>query len=138
MKTKHRVLFGFAALVFAAVFFLFAGCEDDIQKIEGTVSIEKASAPSNVQALISGSYVQLQWEAASNATGYSVYWQQEGKKTIHSVTSFYSSPGGNDFNDDLWSCELYMPSRAGRIRFGVSANSPTASRASDIVWSDYL
>ncbi|MDR0568555.1 MAG: hypothetical protein LBG87_05050 [Spirochaetaceae bacterium] len=140
MKAE-KTLFGFAALVFAAVLFLFAGC-NDTQQIEGTVSFPKASAPSNVRAegAMGTSHVRVSWDAASNATGYSVYMQQEGKKTIHSVTSFYSSPDSNEYDDDKWSCEVSLASyRTVKLRFGVSATSAESGvNKSDIEWSDYI
>ena len=83
---------------------LFTSCENDVQEVKGNVGINyaKANAVASVTAkeeklvdITTGnsypagtySYIYLSWDAAENVSGYTVFYQQEGKNTVQQFST---------------------------------------------------
>jgi YD repeat-containing protein len=148
MKKK----FGFAAMLVMVLAFgiLFTACNNDAQEITGNVvaSYPKASAVAGVTAekTTNSAYIIVKWDAADNASSYSVYAQQEGKKTqIYTGSSgqyqyTYDADGSLSTNTDVdkWSVRLTNNYSEGiKGRFGVRTTDINGY-SSDIVWSTYI
>jgi len=149
MKKK---LFGMA-LIAVFLMVMFSACD-----IEVISTAPKASKPSNVIAeTFNMRYVKLSWKAASGATGYNLYAQKVGTKTIISLSasgqndSIYMPKGTDDFDKaknldiDAWSALIYVYNYStaggnaittGNYKFGVSARDADPNHtSSDIAWS---
>jgi hypothetical protein len=156
---KKRLGFVYMLVMVLALGVLFTGCDNGtIQQVEFVP--QKANAVSNVKVekTTSGTsynYVIVSWDAASNVTGYTIYVQQEGKKTAPSVPSFSSehndvtysltdgSPIPKAYPDiDKWSALGVSSERQGsgnstfwiyhytpgqKYRFGVRSDAPLFS-----------
>ena len=135
-----------AAVVLMA---FFAACDNGAQDVK-TIGYLVADAPTGVKAAqtTDKNYVIITWDAVQNGTGYTVYWQLDGKKTITQLFSGGSYSGNsNSFtyavadgkespNSDVdkWSGLLeidptykigdteFKSPYLGKIRFGVRAN----------------
>jgi hypothetical protein len=135
---------------------VFTSCENEPQEVK--IVQTKANAVSKVTATKlttstgSGSYitythtVSLTWDAASDVSGYTVYYQEQGKKTIQEITSSNSltlNTVGGDIDKRIatYTISSSLPSLGKSYRFGVRT-SPLSSSInttySDIVWSDYI
>jgi len=171
MKSKFLFV-NTLAIVLLAVAFLFTACPE-VQQIEGDVTSTQnaVGGPSKVTAEAGASgttdqkAVVVKWTAASNAIGYTVYWQEQGKKTVNvfggnaqnavvdTLAPASSAPNYAVNTDvDAWSArDTYSTVTTNPIagsslrpgikaRFGVSANSTVGSgnTSSKIVWSAYI
>jgi hypothetical protein len=167
MKTtkswSKMLLAGMAAMVLALGLVL-AGCENGVQEVEGTVKVaqDKPAGVASVTAvlttgnLLGQSYkgVIISWDAVDNAQSYSVYYQQEGKKTMQS--SYYvnaqsdytyaAADGAQTLNTDIdkWSALAKLGGSSGitvipgkKYRFGIQTQG-FDNNSSDIVWSGYV
>ncbi|GHV91053.1 hypothetical protein AGMMS50268_15560 [Spirochaetia bacterium] len=160
MKNYKVIFMGILAL---ALVFGFAGCQNGTQEVTGTVGVHDAFAGAGptvpvVTKSSSPRNVLVRWDAAEGASSYSVYFREEGKKTITAVAgtgvtnaSTYALDGGSAPNSayDSWNERLSFVASGtnnstqiieGRTyRFGVQAlraGNGGMNVYSSIVWSD--
>ncbi|GHU37191.1 hypothetical protein FACS1894172_20540 [Spirochaetia bacterium] len=150
-KWSTMLLAGMAAMVLSFGLVL-AGCDDGgVQEVK--VVTDKANAVAAVTATLTSDDlgVIISWDAVDNAYDYNIYYQQEGKKTIQSFSSYaqnaktYDPADGTEITNtdvDKWSVLAELNSRISLIsskkyRFGVQVTD-FSYNDSDIVWSGYI
>jgi hypothetical protein len=165
MKTSKFFLMGTLVLALGVV---LAGCGNPIQ-VEGTVNIEekKLNPPANVRVVktTDTTNIIVSWDAAENARGYTLYAQQQGKRTIIDVSQwtitaqcadiYADADGTNTTNTDInkWSAKIATnpasltattgtpkPVVGQNYRFGISSKplENSTNYASDIAWTNYI
>jgi len=74
-----------AAIAAVVLMTLFAACGDDVQ----TIAYDEAEQVGDITVtqIAKNYYVVISWDAVEDGTGYSVYAQQEGKKTVINLGS---------------------------------------------------
>jgi hypothetical protein len=150
---KKPVFFGMLVMVLAWGL-LFAACENPVQEVEGNVGISnpKANPVASVAAgkTTAGTEIIVKWDAVEGASTYTLYYQQEGKKTAVSVgtsaqnSNTYADDGSSLGNADVdkWSAKFTKPTAfitGQKYRFGVRTTPlATYTAVSNIVWSSYV
>jgi hypothetical protein len=136
---------------------VLAGCENGVQEIEGNVGINDNKAPQvgavTVTKTTNNQYYIVSWDAVAEDVSYSLYFQQDGKKSSSSISGAYGqnrykydpATGEEIANDDFdkWSyrVEGLSTSTPGAYRFGVrtSFSSSGVTRiSSDVKWSEAI
>jgi len=79
-----------AAIAAVVLMALFAACGEEVQTVANETA--KQVGTITVTQLANNYYVVISWDAVEDGTGYSVYAQPEGKKT---VIQLYSSSASN-------------------------------------------
>jgi fibronectin type 3 domain-containing protein len=91
---KKNSLFA-VMLVMTLALGMFAGCENGVQEIEGSVGINEQKAPQagavTYKITDTKQYVIVSWDAAAEDVYYRVYLKQDDKKSYSEVYSS-SSP----------------------------------------------
>jgi hypothetical protein len=148
---KNKIVFIGSLCAILALGLVFAGCEEaQLVKLETS----KLSAPGNVNATIvsigsgTSSYtaVEITWDAVDGAgVSYSIFYTQEGKKTVREFSSYYDgSPISDSTTDtipDLDKWRIRIPTSSfykGTWKFGVRASQSSniiGSEPSDIAWA---
>jgi hypothetical protein len=161
MNKSKWFLVGMAVLVLAFGFVL-AGCENGVQQVEGEVSVKhpQVAAPTiTAEKTTDGKYLILRWDAVADGRGYEVYLNQEGKKTIdslsgsgsgisgptHSVTFKVDGTSAVNNDPDKWNVKIPLTAAFGaerpKVRFGVRAYGGAYDGrewdGSGIAWTDY-
>jgi hypothetical protein len=137
---------------------LFAACENGVQEVEGNVNatqvVVKAAGVASVTALQTTTpkdYIIVSFDAVENASSYTLYRQQDGKKSINTGgsvgnNSTYNATTGvetySNSDVDKWSGRVYVSSLpvttiGTKYRFGIQTQDLSYNR-SDIVWSDLV
>ena len=134
---------------------VFTSCENEPQEVK--IVQTKANAVSKVtvapnhvssggSAYTPPTYTHtalLTWNAVGDVSDYTVYYQEQGKKTIQTVSSSITWSGDNaSVTVSLGTTTSTSTSRLGKsYRFGVRTTPLSSSinnTYSDIVWSDYV
>ena len=87
-KRSKIALFSLLALI-AAFGLMFAGCENPVQEVEGTVGLKanKLPAPGSITATEAGTDVVITYTAVADATQYSFYVKKADSVIVQNVTS---------------------------------------------------
>jgi hypothetical protein len=99
---NESIFWKISGIMVSVLVLLFIGCADGEQGVQDVSNVyQQADPPTDFKAVkATNGNVVLTWTAASNATGYSFFYQQEGKKTIYQGfnTNSYSTGRGFIYN----------------------------------------
>ena len=88
-KRSKIALFSLLALI-AAFGLMFAGCENPVQEVEGTVGLKQNSVPAPVSISVteSSANVVIVYEAVDDAAGHNFYLRIPNSKVAQTMTLY--------------------------------------------------